>query len=73
MANVDRRNVETVRVHNISKMTLSLQIKQPGTNFYTNEQQIRLAPGEHHLVPKAYLLSEQIANLKAKGMLTVIG
>lgn len=73
MSNVDRRNIETVRIHNISKMVLSLQIKQPGTNFYTNEQQIRLAPGEHHLVPKAYLLNDQIMNLKAKGMLTVTG
>ena len=64
--------IETVRIYNISDQMIPLQVKPPNGNFFTSEQQIRLAPNDHIELPKEYLLSDQIKNLKNKGFLKIL-
>lgn len=60
-----------VRVYNCSKQMIPLQIRPPGSDFYSNEQQVRLLPGKDVLLPKSHLREDQIKNLCAKRMLKV--
>ena len=61
-----------IRVYNNSKQLLSLQVKPPGGEFYSSEQQVRLLPGQDCLLPKSYIMSEQIENLRARGVIKVV-
>jgi mRNA-degrading endonuclease toxin of MazEF toxin-antitoxin module len=51
---------------------IPLQVRAPGSDFYTNEQQIRLDPGKDVVLPKSHLLADQIENLQRKRMVKVI-
>jgi hypothetical protein len=51
---------------------IPLQARAPGSDFYSNEQQIRLMPGKDVSLPKSYLRKDQIDNLKARRMIKVL-
>jgi hypothetical protein len=59
-------------IYNCSKQMIPLQVRPPGSDFYTNEQQIRLMPGQDVQLPKTYIRQEQIDNLCARGMIKVV-
>ena len=61
-----------VRILNSCKQMIPLQLRPPGTSFFRNEQQIRLNPGQHALLPYDHLRSDQIENLQKKGMIRII-
>ena len=61
-----------VRIYNNSKQMIPLQVRAPGSDFYTSEQQVRLSPGEDVLLPKSHLRLEQIENLQKRGMLKIV-
>lgn len=61
-----------VRVYNNSRQMIPLQVRSPGADFYTGEQQVRLAPGRDVLLPKNHLRSDQIENLQKRGMIKIV-
>jgi hypothetical protein len=61
-----------VRIINNSKQMIPLQMRPPGTSFYRNEQQIRLNPGKHAMLPYDHLRADQIENLQKKGFIKII-
>ena len=64
--------VRMVRIINNSKQMIPLQMRPPGTSFYRNEQQIRLNPGKHAMLPYDHLRADQIENLQKKGIIRII-
>jgi len=60
------KKTATCRILNTSQQTISLQVKRPGGDFYVHEQQVRLNPGQHVLLPKNHLNENQIRNLRSK-------
>ena len=62
---------QTCRVLNVSKQLICLQVKPPGGDFFIHEQQVRLNPGQHALLPKAHLNQEQVNNLKRSGVIKI--
>jgi hypothetical protein len=66
-----KQKTHVVRIYNNSQQMIALQVRAPGGDFYKNEQQVRLSPGQDALLPKNFLLNEQIKNLVARGMLKV--
>lgn len=60
-----------VRLYNCSKQMIPLQIRPPGSDFFSNEQQVRLEPGKDVMLPKSYLRLDQIENLRKRRMLQV--
>lgn len=63
--------MEEIRVHNCSKQTIPLQVREPGSDFFKGEQQLRLAPGQEVPLPKAYANMDQITNLQKRGLLRI--
>ena len=61
----------TCRVLNISKQMIALQVKPPKGDFFIHEQQVRLQPGQHALLPKTHLNQSQVENLKRTGQIKV--
>lgn len=61
-----------IRIYNCSKQMIPLQVRPPGSDFYTNEQQIRLNPGKDVSLPKSHTREDQIDNLRQKRMIQVI-
>jgi hypothetical protein len=61
-----------VRIYNSSKQLIQLQMRPPGSDFFTNESQVRIFPNEDVLLPKSHLLWNQIENLKKKGFIKVL-
>jgi len=61
-----------VRVYNCGKQLIQLQVRPPGSDFFTNEQQVRIGPGMDALLPKSHLLQSQIENLVKKGFLKIV-
>lgn len=66
-----KKKLAVVRLYNCSKQMIPLQVRAPGSDFYSNEQQVRLAPGKTVELPKSYLLEEQISNLQKRRMLKI--
>ena len=62
----------SVRVYNSSNQMIPLQVRVPNTDFYTNEQQIRILPGSSVLLPKDHMMEDQLKNLKSRGMIKVL-
>lgn len=62
----------TIRIYNSSKQLIALQVRAPGSDFFTNEQQVRLPAGEDVLLPKTHLLQAQIDNLRKRGFIKVV-
>ena len=61
-----------VRLYNSSKQMIPLQVRAPGSDFFTSEQQVRVLPGHDVLLPKNHLMSEQIENLQKRGMVKIV-
>jgi hypothetical protein len=51
---------------------VALQVRPPGSDFYRNEQQVRINPGDDALLPKSHLRAEQVENLQKKRVIQVI-
>ncbi len=60
-----------VRLYNCSKQMIPLQVRAPGADFFSNEQQVRLEPGKDVMLPKSYLREDQIENLRKRRMIQV--
>lgn len=60
-----------MRLYNCSRQMIPLQVRAPGSDFFSNEQQVRLDPGKDVMLPKSYLRIEQIENLQKRRMLQV--
>lgn len=67
-----KKRAATVRIYNCSKQMIPLQVRAPGSDFFTNEHQIRLDPGKDVALPKSHLREDQIENLRKKRMIKVI-
>jgi hypothetical protein len=61
-----------IRVYNNSRQLIQLQARPPGGNFYTNESQVRIPPGQDVLLPKTHLRQDQLENLKKKGFIKIL-
>ena len=61
-----------VRIYNSSKQLIQLQVRAPGSDFFTNEQQVRILPGRDVLLPKSHLRQDQVDNLQKRGFIKVI-
>jgi len=66
-----KHKTHVVRIYNDSSQMIALQVRAPGGDFFKNEQQVRLSPGQDALLPKSFLLNDQVKNLVARGMLKV--
>ncbi len=62
----------TMRLYNCGKQALRLQVRPPGGDFFTSEQQVTLNPGRDVTIIKSHLNMEQVNNLKKRGMLRVV-
>lgn len=71
MAKVKKARSATIRLYNCSKQMIPIQVRTPGSDFFSNEQQVRLLPGRDVVLPKSHLLEEQIDNLRRRRMLQV--
>jgi hypothetical protein len=63
---------DIVRVYNCSKQLIQLQARPPKTDFYANEMQVRLMPGQQATLVKNHLLMDQVENLCKRGLLRVV-
>ena len=66
-----KKHTATVRIYNRSKQMVPLQVRAPGSDFFSNEQQVRILPGKDVTLPKSYLLPDQVENLTKRRMITV--
>lgn len=62
----------TIRVYNSSKQSLRLQVRPPGGDFYTSEQQVTLNPGSQISLIKSHVNMEQVQNLQKRSMLRIV-
>jgi hypothetical protein len=67
-----KKKSHVIRVYNCSNQMIAIQVRPPGSDFYRNEQQVRIDPGQEALLPKSHLRIEQIENLQQKRMIQVI-
>ncbi len=67
--------MDEVRIENLSRQMIPLQVKPPNGDFYVEEQQIRLSPagkkGCAVKLPKKYLNMAQIENCKSRRFISV--
>lgn len=61
-----------IRIINTSKQVISLQVSSVGGDFFKDQQQIHLNPNKDIQLDEKYLVSEQVNNLKERGLLKVI-
>lgn len=59
-------------IYNCSNQMIPIQVRTPGGNFYTSEQQVQIGPGSKIEVPESHVLESQIANLQGRGVLKII-
>lgn len=67
-----KKRTHVVRIYNSSAQMIPLQVRAPGGDFFTGEQQVRVSPGKDVLLPKSHLMSDQIENLQKRGMIKVV-
>jgi len=67
-----KQKSHVVKIYNCSNQMIPIQVRAPNSDFYSNEQQIRVMPGRDTLLPKSHLRFEQIENLKAKRMIKIV-
>ena len=67
-----KSKTRVVRIYNNSKQMIPLQVRIPGSEFYTGESQVRLDPGSEALLPFDHLRADQIENLKRRGMIKIL-
>jgi len=56
-----------VMITNTCRQMIPLQVKPPKGDFYYEEHQIRLNPGQSVTLPTRYLNLSQIENCKSRG------
>ena len=61
-----------IRIYNCSKQMIPIQVRAPGSDFYTNEQQVRIGSGKDVTLPKSHLRMEQVENLQKRRMIQVV-
>ena len=61
-----------IRIYNNSKQLIQLQVRAPGSDFFTNEQQVRIQPGKDVLLPKSHLRQDQVENLQKRGFIKIV-
>lgn len=61
-----------IRIINTSNQTISLQVSIVGGDFFKDQQQLHLQPSKDLQIDEKYLVSEQVNNLKERGLLKVI-
>jgi hypothetical protein len=61
-----------IRVYNNSSQLIPLQVRSPNGDFYTSEQQVRIAPNKSVVLPKSHVRQDQIENLQKRGMIRVV-
>ena len=66
------KRTAVIRVYNNSKQLIQLQMRAPGGDFFTNETQVRINPGQSALLPKSHVRKDQIENLTKKGFLKIL-
>jgi hypothetical protein len=69
---MSKSKTRVVRVYNNSKQMIPLQVRIPGSEFYTGESQVRLDPGQEALLPFNHLRADQIDNLRRRGMIKIL-
>ena len=69
MAAVD---VKLVRIINVSNQMIPIQVSAVNGDFYKDQQQIHLAPSKSIQLDEKYLVSEQVNNLRERGLLKVV-
>jgi len=69
MAAVDTK---LVRIINVSNQLIPIQVSAVNGDFYKDQQQIQLAPGKNVQLDEKYLVSEQVNNLRERGLLKVV-
>jgi len=62
----------TIKIYNTSSQLIRLQLRPPGGEFYSTEQQVAIAPGQVVSLPKSHVLQEQVENLQRRQMLRVL-
>jgi hypothetical protein len=62
----------TIKIYNTSSQLIRLQLRPPGGEFYSTEQQVGIAPGQVVSLPKSHVLQEQVENLQRRQMLRVL-
>jgi hypothetical protein len=67
-----KSKTRVVRIYNSSKQMIPLQVRIPGSEFYTGESQVRIDPGKDALLPFDHLRSDQLENLKRRGMIRIL-
>lgn len=67
-----RQKMAEIRVYNKGKQLVPLHVRPPQGDFYLHEQQVRLRPGQHVMLPKEYVNMHQVTNLSARGILKVM-
>lgn len=67
-----KNKTRIVRIYNNSRQMIPLQVRVPGSEFYSGESQVRIDPGKDVLLPFNHLRVDQIENLKRRGMIKVI-
>ena len=66
------KRTAVIRVYNSSRQLLQLQMRAPGGDFFTNESQVRINPGQEALLPKSHVRKDQITNLTKKGFIKIL-
>lgn len=67
-----KQKSHVIRIYNSSKQMIPIQLRAPGGDFYTSEQQVRLNPKTDVQLPKSHLRMDQIENLQKKGLIRVV-
>ena len=62
----------TIKVYNTSAQLIRLQLRPPGGEFYSTEQQVGINPGQVVTLPASHVLREQIENLQRRQMLQIL-
>lgn len=71
MTKIKKNKSPMVRLYNCSKQMIPLQVRAPGSDFFSNEQQVRLEPGSDVMLPKSHLMADQVENLRRRRMIQV--
>lgn len=61
-----------VTLYNISQQSIPLQVRPPGSDFYSGEQQVWIKPGNSAQLPWDHLNRDQVDNLMRRGIIKKI-
>ena len=67
-----KQRTHFIRVYNNSKQMIPLQVRAPGSDFYTNEQQVRIVPGKDVMLPKSHVNMDQVENLQKRTLIKIL-